>query len=44
MNYGDLIREMRLPSWIFDTRNTVNKEIAKNFGFKVWKLGDGSSD
>ena len=42
LNYSLLIKKMRRPSWIFDTRNTINSIDAKNCGFKVWSLGDGN--
>ena len=32
---------MRSPSWIFDTRNVIDQDNAKNSGFKVWKVGNG---
>ena len=39
LNYELLIKKMRRPSWIFDTRNTINVQKAKNEGFNVWTLG-----
>ena len=30
---------MRKPSWIFDSRNIVDKNNAKSCGFNVWTLG-----
>ena len=42
LNFEILKKTMRAPSWIFDTRNVVNFKTAKSYGFKVWKLGDGS--
>ena len=41
IDFKKLSKIMRAPSWIFDSRNVVDQEIAKNFGFKVWKLGNG---
>ncbi len=32
---------MRPPCWIFDTRNVIDIQRAKSFGFNVWKLGNG---
>ena len=42
LDYPRLINDMRSPSWIFDTRNSINVKLAESFGFNVWKLGDGS--
>ena len=44
LNFESLYKTMRSPSWIFDTRNVVNVTAAKLYGFKVWKLGDGSTN
>ena len=41
IDFKKLSKCMRAPSWIFDTRNVVDPKIAKTFGFKVWKLGNG---
>ncbi len=41
IDFKKLSTIMRAPSWIFDSRDVVDQEIAKNFGFKVWKLGNG---
>ncbi len=32
-------KNMRKPSWLFDTRNISNYEDAMNFGINVWLLG-----
>ena len=39
--YDEFFKIMRRPSWIFDTRNVVEKDKLKKIGFRVWKLGDG---
>ncbi len=41
LDFKKLSRCMRAPSWIFDTRNVIDQDTAKNFGFKVWKVGNG---
>jgi len=41
MNLKKLIKNMRIPSWIFDTRNVINHKEAKSVGFNMWKLGNG---
>ena len=42
MNYEKLINNMRKPSWIFDLRNTVNINKARESGFNIWSLGKGN--
>ena len=42
LDFKELSLIMRRPCWIFDTRNIVDEKIAKSFGFKIWKIGDGS--
>ena len=42
IQYDLLINKMRKPSWIFDTRNTININKAKKSGFKIWCLGNGN--
>ena len=42
LNFQKLYNLMRSPCWIFDTRNVIDPSYVKSFGFKVWKLGDGS--
>ena len=41
IDWDNIATMMRKPSWIFDTRNVVDKNDAERFGFKVWKLGYG---
>ncbi len=35
-------KNMRSPSWLFDTRSTQNIEKAKKYGINLWCLGKGS--
>ncbi len=42
VNYDNLIKKMRKPSWIFDTRNILNINDAKKSGFNIWSLGNGN--
>ena len=39
INWEQISRGMRSPSWLFDTRNIINKKEALSEGFKVWKVG-----
>ena len=41
MDLRNIFEIMRYPSWIFDTRNTIDPLIAESCGFKIWKLGNG---
>ena len=43
LDFAEIFDLMRPPSWIFDTRNIVDLNKLKKFGFNVWKLGDGKS-
>jgi len=42
LDFLKLSKIMRKPRFIFDTRNVINLKEAKNFGFRIWNLGDGS--
>ena len=39
INWEKAYKSMRHPSWLFDTRNVVDKKNLKNSGFKLWSLG-----
>ena len=41
INWNKIIKLTRKPTWIFDTRNILNQELAKEAGFKIWQLGKG---
>ena len=40
INWDDLFRLMRKPSWIFDTRKCINYDKAKKAGFNIWEIGN----
>ena len=40
LNWKEISRAMRSPSWLFDTRGICNKELAKKSGLNVWELGN----
>ena len=40
INLDSLIKIMKKPSWIFDTRLLVNIEKAQRAGFNVWQIGN----
>ena len=39
INWGEVSKIMRAPSWVIDTRNILNYENAVDNGLKVWRLG-----
>ena len=41
LNFSELIKIMRKPSWIFDSRGIINKTEAISSGFNVWEIGVG---
>jgi len=40
INWNDLFRLMRKPSWIFDTRKCIDYQKAKKAGFNIWEIGN----
>ena len=40
INLDALIKIMKKPSWIFDTRLLVNIDKAQRAGFNVWQIGN----
>jgi len=42
LNFREISKKMRRPSWVFDTRNIINSEEAKEAGLNVWKIGVNS--
>ena len=42
LNFSELYNSIRKPSWLFDCRGVINKEIATKTGFKVWVVGNGT--
>ena len=39
IDWEQLIKIMRQPSWIFDTRNITQTDKAESLGFNIWKVG-----
>ena len=39
IDWSKISIKMRKPSWLFDTRNITNYELAKSCGLKIWQLG-----
>ena len=42
IDWNDLFRLMRKPSWIFDTRKCINYQKAKEAGFNIWEIGNSA--
>ena len=40
INLDALIKIMKKPSWIFDTRLIINIDKAQRAGFNVWQIGN----
>ena len=39
INWAEISKIMRKPSWIFDTRSIANLDEAKKYGLKTWRIG-----
>ena len=39
LDYTRISKMMRKPSWVFDTRNIINREKAICAGLNVWNIG-----
>ena len=44
INWENISKLMRKPSWIFDSRSILNGEEIKKFGLNFWKIGNGSNN
>ncbi len=42
LDWGELSKLMRRPSWIFDARSTLSPKKLKEAGLNYWRIGDGS--
>ena len=40
IDWGSLIKKMKRPAWIFDTRSVVDVSKAEKAGFNVWQIGN----
>ena len=40
INWDNLIKKMKRPAWIFDTRSIIKANNAKKSGFNVWQIGN----
>ena len=42
INWELASKQMRKPSWVFDTRSIINSQDIKKYGLNLWKIGDGT--
>tara|TARA_Y200000002_G_scaffold382291_1_gene398858 strand:+ start:2533 stop:3981 length:1449 start_codon:yes stop_codon:yes gene_type:complete len=45
INWSEVCKTMRKPSWIFDTRSSISDETLrtiKKYDLNIWRIGDGS--
>ena len=42
LNWNEISRKMRRPSWVFDTRSIVNINQVKESGINIWQVGYGN--
>ena len=42
INWNEIGKIMRKPSWVFDARSIVNKKKVIEANLNLWKIGDGS--
>ena len=41
LNWQNISKKMRKPSWVFDTRSIVNMDDVKKSGINIWQVGYG---
>ena len=44
IDWEEIAKLMRKPSWIFDSRSILNGKDIKRFGLNLWKIGNGSNN
>ena len=42
LNWKEISKKMRRPSWVFDTRSIVNINQVKESGINIWQVGYGN--
>lgn len=43
LDWSSLVKMMRKPAWVFDTRGVVNAAAVRSAGLRLWQLGRGDS-
>ena len=41
LNWSKITKNMRLPSWVFDTKGFSNTAEAEIFDMNIWSVGEG---
>ncbi len=44
LNWQEISKKMRRPSWVFDTRSIVNINQVKESGINIWQVGYGNQE
>ena len=44
INWELISKNMRKPSWIFDTRSILDKKMITNHDINLWSIGDGTTN
>ncbi len=44
INWNDISKHTRKPTWLFDSRNICNTELAKAENLEIWELGSSGSE
>ena len=42
LEWNKISTSMRKPSWVFDTRSILKKDIVKQYGINIWQVGSVS--
>ena len=42
LNWEEISKMMRQPSWVFDTRSIVDMDLVKENGINIWQVGYGN--
>ena len=42
LDWQEITKKMRRPSWVFDTRSIVNIDQVKESGINIWQVGYGN--
>ena len=42
LNWQEITKKMRRPSWVFDTISIVNIDQVKESGINIWQVGYGN--
>ena len=43
IDWKEIAKIMRKPSWVFDSRSVINPKDFVNLDLNIWRIGDGSN-